>query len=60
MLLPIRAVGPALGWIATSHSISAGLPLLALSFLALAPLFLLYAPDTSRRVSGPVYKRLGI
>jgi MFS family permease len=37
-----------LGWIATSYSIGAGLPLLAISFVALAPLFLLFAPDTSR------------
>ena len=29
-----------LGWIATSHNLAAGMPLLALSFLALAPLFL--------------------
>ncbi len=38
-----------LGWIATSHSLAAGLPLLALSFLALAPLFLFLAPNTSQR-----------
>ena len=38
-----------LGWIATSYSLSAGLPLLALTFLALAPLFLFVAPDTSRK-----------
>jgi MFS family permease len=38
-----------LGWIATSYSLAAGLPLLALSFLALAPLFLFVAPDTSRQ-----------
>jgi MFS family permease len=38
-----------LGWIATSYSLAAGLPLLALSFLALAPLFLFFAPDTSRK-----------
>jgi MFS family permease len=44
------SMAPAIiGWIATSHSITAGLPLLALSFLALAPLFLFAAPDTSRR-----------
>jgi len=29
-----------LGWIATSQNLAAGMPLLALSFLALAPLFL--------------------
>ena len=38
-----------LGWIATSHSIAAGLPLLAVSFLALAPLFFFAAPDTTRQ-----------
>jgi len=44
------SLAPAIvGWIATSHSISAGLPLLALSFLALAPLFLFAGPDTTRR-----------
>jgi MFS family permease len=37
-----------LGWIATSHSIAAGLPLLAASFLLLAPLFLFMAPETTR------------
>jgi AAHS family cis,cis-muconate transporter-like MFS transporter len=37
-----------LGWIATSHSIAAGLPLLAASFLLLAPLFLFVAPETTR------------
>ncbi|HEX5213409.1 MAG TPA: MFS transporter, partial [Pseudolabrys sp.] len=37
-----------LGWIATSHSIAAGLPLLAGSFLLLAPLFLFMAPETTR------------
>jgi MFS family permease len=38
-----------LGWIATSHNLAAGMPLLALSFLALAPLFLFAAPDTTRQ-----------
>ena len=37
-----------LGWIAASHSLGAGLPLLAVSFVALAPLFLFLAPETSR------------
>lgn len=37
------------GVIATSHSVAAGLPLLALSFLLLAPLFLWFAPDTTRK-----------
>ncbi len=44
------ALAPAiLGRIATSHSIAAGLPLLALSFILLAPLFLFVAPETTRR-----------
>jgi MFS family permease len=44
------ATAPAiLGWIASSYSIAAGLPLLAISFLGLAPLFLFFAPDTTRR-----------
>jgi MFS family permease len=38
-----------LGWIATSHSIAAGLPLLAVSFFLLGPLFLWFARDTTRR-----------
>lgn len=38
-----------LGWIATVHSVAAGLPLLSLSFLAVAPLFIWFAPDTTRR-----------
>jgi MFS family permease len=46
----LGSLAPAiLGWIATAHSIAAGLPLLALSFLALAPLFAFVAPDTTRR-----------
>jgi MFS family permease len=36
------------GWIATSHSIAVGLPLLALSFFLLAPLFYFGARDTTR------------
>jgi putative MFS transporter len=44
------ATAPAiLGWIAGSHSIAAGLPLLALSFFLLAPLFLFFARDTTRK-----------
>jgi MFS family permease len=39
----------AMGWIATSYSIAAGLPLLAVTFLLLAPLFIWFAPDTTRR-----------
>ena len=38
-----------LGWIATSHSIAAGLPLLAVSFFLLGPLFLWFARDMTRR-----------
>jgi AAHS family cis,cis-muconate transporter-like MFS transporter len=38
-----------LGWIATSYSLSAGFPLLAVSFFALVPLFLFAAPDTTRQ-----------
>ncbi len=46
----VGSLAPAiLGWIATAHSIAAGLPLLALSFFALAPLFAFAAPDTTRR-----------
>jgi hypothetical protein len=36
-------------WIATAYSIAAGLPLLALSFLMLAPLFIWFAPDMTRK-----------
>ena len=38
-----------MGWIATQSSFSAGLPLLAFSFLLLAPLFIWFAPDTTRK-----------
>jgi hypothetical protein len=38
-----------MGWIATAHSVAAGLPLLALSFFLLAPLFIWFAPDTTRK-----------
>ena len=38
-----------MGWIATASSVAAGLPLLAVSFLLLAPLFLWFAPDTTRK-----------
>jgi len=38
-----------MGWIATAHSVAAGLPLLALSFLLLGPLFLWFAPDVTRK-----------
>jgi MFS transporter, AAHS family, cis,cis-muconate transporter len=36
-----------MGWIATAHSIAAGLPLLALSFLLIAPVFY-FARETTR------------
>jgi hypothetical protein len=38
-----------MGWIATAHSVAAGLPLLAVSFLLLAPLFIWFAPDMTRK-----------
>jgi len=38
-----------IGAIATSYSVAAGLPLLALSFLLLAPLFIWFAPDVTRK-----------
>ena len=38
-----------MGVIATQHSVAAGLPLLALSFFLLAPLFIWFAPDTTRK-----------
>jgi hypothetical protein len=38
-----------MGWIATAHSVAAGLPLLALSFLLLGPLFYWFAPDVTRK-----------
>ena len=38
-----------MGWIATAYSVAAGLPLLALSFLLLAPLFIWFAPDMTRK-----------
>jgi MFS family permease len=44
------ALGPAImGWIATAHSIAAGLPVLALAFFLIAPLFYFFAPNTSRK-----------
>ena len=38
-----------MGWIATTHSIAAGLPLLAFAFFLLAPMFLFVARETTRR-----------
>jgi MFS transporter, AAHS family, cis,cis-muconate transporter len=44
------ALAPAvMGWIATSYSIAAGLPLLALSFFLLAPIFVFVARETTRK-----------
>jgi MFS family permease len=44
------ALSPAIiGWIATSHSISPCLPLLAFAFFLIAPLFLLVAKETTPR-----------
>jgi MFS transporter, AAHS family, cis,cis-muconate transporter len=44
------ALAPAIvGWIATSHSIAAALPLLALSFFLLVPMFLFVARETTRK-----------
>ena len=46
----LGATAPAIiGRIATSYSIAAGLPVLALSFLALAPMFLFVCRETTRR-----------
>ncbi len=46
----LGSTAPAIiGWIATSHSIAAGMPLLALSFFLLCPLFLWFARETTRR-----------
>lgn len=38
-----------MGWIATACSVAAGLPLLALSFPLLGPLFFWLAPDVTRK-----------
>jgi MFS family permease len=44
------AMSPAIiGWIATSHSISPCLPLLAFAFFLIAPLLLLVAKETTPR-----------
>lgn len=48
--LGVASLAPMImGWIATAHSVAAGLPLLACSFLLLAPLFVWYAPDMTRK-----------
>jgi MFS family permease len=48
--LAVASLAPLImGWIATAASIAAGLPLLALSFLMLAPLFYFFAPDMTRK-----------
>ncbi len=44
------ATAPAIvGWIATAHSIAAALPLLALSFFLLGPMFLFVARETTQQ-----------
>jgi hypothetical protein len=44
------ALAPAIvGWIATSHSIATALPLLAVSFFLIAPMFLFVARETTRK-----------
>jgi fucose permease len=44
------ALSPAIvGWIATSYSIAAALPLLALSFFLVVPMFLFVARETTRK-----------
>jgi MFS family permease len=48
--LGVASIAPMImGWIATKYSIAAGLPLLALSFLLLGPLFYWFAPDVTRK-----------
>jgi MFS family permease len=48
--LAIASLAPlVIGAIATKYSIAASLPLLAISFLAIGPLFLWFAPDTTRK-----------
>jgi MFS family permease len=48
--LGVASLAPMImGWIATASSVAAGLPLLALSFLMLAPLFVYFAPDMTRK-----------
>jgi MFS family permease len=48
--LGVASLAPMImGWIATAYSVAAGLPLLACSFLLLAPLFIWFAPDTTRK-----------
>src|SRR5262249_13670048 len=48
--LGVASLAPmVMGWIATAHSVAAGLPLLACSFLLLAPFFLCSAQDPPRR-----------
>jgi len=44
------ALAPAIvGWVATSHSIATALPLLALSFFLIVPMFLFVARETTRQ-----------
>jgi hypothetical protein len=47
---PVVSPAKALRYLhATAHSIAAGLPLLALAFFLLVPMFLFIAPETTRR-----------
>ena len=39
----------AMGWIATTYSVAAGLPLLALPYFLSAPLFIWFAPEMTRK-----------
>jgi MFS family permease len=48
--LGVASIAPMImGWIAARYSIAAGLPLLALSFLLIGPLFYWFAPDVTRK-----------
>ena len=48
--LGIASLAPmVMGIIATHYSIAAGLPLLAVTFLLIGPLFIWFAPDTTRK-----------
>jgi MFS family permease len=48
--MALASIAPMImGWMATRYSVAAGLPLLALSFLLLGPLFFWFAPDTTRK-----------
>ena len=50
LLIKEWGIAPAIvGWTATSYSIAAALPLLALSFFLLVPMFLFVARETTRK-----------